>query len=115
MEELEKVVKQLKNDKAPGPYGFTTNFFHACWSTIKEEVLAIVKDSRKTGKILKSFNSMFLTLIPKENGADFAGKFQLTTLCNVNFKIITKTIANKLKPLLPTLISKEQSGYVEGQ
>ena len=25
MEELEEAVKQLKNDKAPGPYDFTTN------------------------------------------------------------------------------------------
>ena len=32
-----------------------------------------------------------------------------------NLKIITKTIDNKLKPLLPTLISKEKSGYVEGR
>ena len=30
MEEPEEAVKQLKNDKAPGPYGFITNFFHAC-------------------------------------------------------------------------------------
>ena len=29
--------------------------------------------------------------------------------------MITKTIANRLKPLLPSLVSKEQSGYVEGR
>ena len=30
MEEVEAVVKQIANDKAPGLGGFTTNFFHAC-------------------------------------------------------------------------------------
>ena len=27
---VETVVKQMAKDKAPGPDGFTTNFFHAC-------------------------------------------------------------------------------------
>ena len=56
----------MKNDKAPGPNGFTTNLFHVCWDTIKEEILEINEDSKITGKFLKAFNSNFLSLIPKE-------------------------------------------------
>jgi len=36
------------------------------------------------------------------------------TLCNIVYKIISKVISLCLKPLLPHLISLEQSGYVEG-
>ena len=36
MEEVEEAVKQMVKDKAPGPDGFTTNFFHACWDWLKE-------------------------------------------------------------------------------
>ena len=56
---------------------------------------------------------MFLTLISNENGADSAGKFRPIALCNVIFKIITKTISNRLKTILLNLVSKEQSGYIE--
>jgi len=42
-------------------------------------------------------------------------RFRPIALCNVVYKIISKVIANKLKPLLPTLVSEEQIGYVEGR
>ena len=31
MKEAEGAIKKMEKDKAPGPDGFTTNFFHACW------------------------------------------------------------------------------------
>ena len=62
---VEMDVKQMEKDKAPGPDGFTTNFFHACWDWLKEEIWALVEDSRKSGNILRALNSTFLTLIPK--------------------------------------------------
>ena len=41
--------------------------------------------------------------------------FKPISLFNVVYKIISRFIANKLNPLLPILVSKEQSDFVEGR
>ena len=67
------------------------------------------------GRVLTTFNATFLSLIPKENGADSLGNFRPISLCNVVLKIITKVMASRLKPLMPRLIAPEQSSFVEGR
>ena len=108
VEEVGKVVSQMAQGKALGLDGFTTNFFHLFWYMIKEEVRAIVEESRRKQGVLKSFNANFLSLISKGEGADTPGEFRPISLCNMIYKIISKVIANRLKPLLLGLISPEQ-------
>ena len=81
---------------------------------IKDKVWKIVEDSKKDKGVLKAFNAKFLTLIPREDGADSPGKFRPIALCNAIYKIITKVVANKLKPILLDLLTNEQSGFMEG-
>ena len=75
----------------------------------------IVEESRVSRRILLDFNATFLTLIPKCEGVNPPDKFRPIILCNVIYKIISKVIANRLKPLLLGLISPEKSRFVEGQ
>eukprot|EP00253_Pinus_taeda_P027218 PITA_27218 len=114
-QEVDEAMAQLKEGKALGPDGFTTTFFHAFWDLIKEELWQVVEESRALRWLLPSLNSTFITLIPKEENSLTPEKFRPIALCNVLYKVISKVIANRLKPLLPMLISPEQSGYVEGR
>eukprot|EP00253_Pinus_taeda_P022800 PITA_22800 len=50
-----------------------------------------------------------------KDSAQTTDKYRPIVLCNVVYKIISKVVANRLKPLLPSLVSKEQSGFVEGR
>jgi hypothetical protein len=74
-----------------------------------------VEESRTSQTVLKAFNATFLALIPKEKEANSVDKYRPISLCNVVYKIITKIIANRLKPILQEIISPEQGGFVEGR
>ena len=56
-----------------------------------------------------------ITLIPKENEARTPDQYRSIALCNVVYKIISKVIANRLKPLLPMLILQDHAGFMEGR
>jgi len=115
LEEVEQVVMEVPMGKSLDQGGITTDFFHHCWPTIKEEFWGLLEESRCIMGVLPSLSSTFITLIPKEENASNPRNFISIALCNIICNIITKIITSFLKPFMPLLISPEQSGYVEGR
>lgn len=62
------------------------------------------------GSLPAFLNATLITLIPKvESPISFS---QLSAFCNVMYKIITKVIANRLKKIIPDIISPMQTSFV---
>ena len=115
MEEVEETVRNMKRNKAPGPDGYTVEFYQAGWHFLAEEVLEVVEEARVNQRIWPGINSTLLALIPKTNQADQAEGFRPITLCNVISKIVASVVAQRLKSILPNIISPEQTRFVEGR
>jgi hypothetical protein len=60
----------------------------------------MVEESRSRGYIARSLNSTLLALIPKVNKPVTFGDFKPISLCNIVYKVISKIIANQIKPIL---------------
>jgi hypothetical protein len=75
LKEVDQALQETPKGKAPGPDGFTSDFFHHCWQMIREEVWEIIEDSRISGQVLPALNATFLTLIPKEGQVNHPKKF----------------------------------------
>jgi hypothetical protein len=73
----------------------------------------MVQYVQKYTKLGGNTNSTFLSLIPKDSNPSSFSRFRPISLCNVSYKLITKVIANRIKPLLHKLISPSQSRFIE--
>lgn len=56
-----------------------------------------------------------VTLIPKVQGPEYPDQFRPISLCNVSYRILSKILANRLRPLLDKIISPTQSAFVKGR
>jgi hypothetical protein len=75
----------------------------------------MVEESRKKGFISRALNSTFITLIPKVNNPHLFGDFRPISLCNLIYKIISKVIADRIKPFLSRLLSEEKLEFLQGR
>lgn len=59
-------------------------------------------------------NDTTIVLIPKIDGPEFITDMRPITLFNVIYQVEAKTLANKLKLVLPYIISDSQSAFIGG-
>ncbi|MCH94435.1 RNA-directed DNA polymerase (Reverse transcriptase), partial [Trifolium medium] len=113
--EIKNAVFELNKDGAPGPDGFGAFFFQTYWDIIQHDVVNAVTEFFTTGWLLPNFNANTLILIPKTSNADTIDQYRPIAMANFKFKIISKVIADRLAQIMPTIISKEQMGFVHGR
>jgi hypothetical protein len=114
-EEVTEAITSMKGLAAPGPDGLAAIFYHTYWETIKQDVCKAALHVLNNGGDPTPYNQTHICLIPKKNNPTHPSDYRPISLCNVILKIITKTIANRLKWMLPEIISQNQSAFVPGR
>lgn len=105
--EIFSTLSAFQKSKILGPDGLTTDFF--LWILWFGEGGFVKSGSRipKFQKIFRSLNKNFLSLITKKTKLVSFKDFHPISWCNMIYKIISKVIMNRLKPLLSDIISEE--------
>jgi hypothetical protein len=112
--EIEHAVRSLPNEKAPGPDGFTNDFYKSCWQIIKAEVLnAFHAFHMQHYGTMENLNRAQVVLIPKVEVATEPKDFRPISLIHSFAKLLTKVLAIRLSVYIDKLISTSQSAFIQ--
>ena len=102
-------------DKTAGAGGFNPGFYQKYWSVVGEEVVHSCMKWVELKHLPEDLNVTTIVLIPKKKKPNRMVDLRPISLCNVVYKVMSKVLANRLKCVLPEVISKTQSGFVAGR
>lgn len=112
---VKQAAFQLGKTKTPVLDGLNGLFYQCHWDIIQDDLLKLVRDFFSSGVLPSDLNKTIIALIPKNSHPESLDQFRPISLCNYAYKVISKILANRLKPLLCDLISEEQAAFVSGR
>lgn len=114
--EILYTLKKMKNNKSPGSDGFTAEFFKFFYNDLVSFIRRSLNQGFQTGELSISQRQGIITCIPKgDKPKQFLGNWRPISLLNVIYKIASGCIAERLKRVLFSIVSEDQTGFISGR
>ena len=106
----------MENNKSPGNDGITKEFYITFWNEVKVPYLLAIGKAYLVKQLSASQKQAVIKLIEKK-GRDkrYIQNWRPISLLNVDVKLISKALAERLKNVLPEIISPNQNAYVKNR
>lgn len=114
-EEIKNAVFSIKGGSTPGEDGMSGVFYQNYRHIVGNKVIEDVRRFFETSTMPAGWNHTQLCLIPKIPNPDSVKDMRPIALCSVQYKIISKLLSDRLKVILPSLISDTQGAFVSGK
>ena len=113
--EISSALDVMDNNKSPGCDGIPYEFYKTFWKKIGPLVTAVFNKVLEEGVLCDSQGEADLRLVPKCAEPKRLNDYRPISLLNADYKLLSATLANRLKSTLPIVISPAQKGGVPGR
>ncbi|KAK3218057.1 hypothetical protein Dsin_012027 [Dipteronia sinensis] len=104
-DEVKRVIFDMMPLKALGADGIPTLFYQRFWEIVGPYETEACLKCLNDGAYIKEMKGTVITLIPKIKDVVQMYDFRPISLCNVLYKIVTETLANRFRMFLGEVIS----------
>ena len=116
IEELISAIRTSKLNKAPGPDGYSNEFFKFFLEDLKFWIFRYFEECINRGYMSSSALDGIITCIPKQGKLrNDLKNWRPLTLLNCIYKFFSSMVACRLKTTLPGIINEDQTGFISGR
>jgi hypothetical protein len=115
MEELNAVLKNMKEGKAPGSDNITLEAIKKGGVKLKENILMICNKVLETGETPESWREGIIIPIPKKGNLRLASNYRGITLLPIPMKIYNKLLLNRIEPKITPTLRPNQAGFLKNR
>lgn len=118
LKEIENVIDSLPASKSPGPDGLTAGFYRCFKSSVSPYLLKLFLHAYEVNVLPPSFTKTHTVLIPKSTDPEKQqqiSSYRPITLCNVDYKIFTKVLSNRIQSVISNVIGDHQTCGIRGR
>ena len=113
IEDLESSIKKSKNGKSPGSDGLTREFYIVFWNDVKQLLYNSLIYAKHIGELSNTQRQAVIKLLDKGKDKRYIKNLRPISLMNYDAKILHKALADKLREVLSSLISPDQTAYIK--
>ncbi len=113
--ELHKALQCMESGRAPGVDGLPVDFFKTFWADLGVDLLQVLNGSLSEGRLPLSCRRAIITLIPKKGDLTDIKCWRPVSLLCSDYKLFSKTLANRLAGVMDLVIHPDQTYCVPGR
>ena len=112
LEEVEKAIFSMKNNKAAGPDNIPAEIFKSGGPILHSQIHQLIVKIWNTEEIPNDFKDGIITTIYKKKGdRSNCGNYRGITLLSIAGKILTRILNTRLTPLAESILPETQCGF----
>ena len=114
--DLKTALREMEVDKSPGPNGLTVRFFRTFFNLLAPILFIFIKSIFAEESIPSKTQLAYMTLLLKDDKEpEEPRNYRPISLLNVEFKLITKALVNKIKPHMSSMVHENQACSIAGR
>uniref|UniRef100_A0A803TW33 Reverse transcriptase domain-containing protein n=1 Tax=Anolis carolinensis TaxID=28377 RepID=A0A803TW33_ANOCA len=112
-QEIKTAIRKMDSNKAPGPDGFTAAYYKTFEQELIPYLIKLMNGILNQEKIPETWKEANITIIHKEGSDPVNVKnYRPISLLNIDYKIFTSILSERMKKFLMDLIKEEQTGFL---
>ncbi|MCP3931562.1 MAG: hypothetical protein GY705_20955 [Bacteroidetes bacterium] len=117
IEEMDIALRGLNSDSSPGSDGLTKAFYEKFWQNLRPLLYKCLQKGIGDENLSTTMKRGVITLIPKSPDLprDKLTNWRPVTLTNVDYKIFSRVLYNRLVITMDSLIHNDQVGFLKGR